>query len=67
MALAIAIFYIRKADDEKDQLAEMKKDNTFFQLRYLRAQLIQLICCCSLIGQGAETGPQQRTLIFELR
>jgi two-component system, LytTR family, sensor kinase len=39
MALAIAIFYIRKADDEKDQLAEMKKDNTFFQLRYLRAQL----------------------------
>lgn len=39
MALAIAIFYIRKADDEKDQLAEMKKENTFFQLRYLRAQL----------------------------
>jgi two-component system, LytTR family, sensor kinase len=39
MALSIAIFYIRKADDEKDQLAEMKKDNTFFQLRYLRAQL----------------------------
>ena len=39
MALAIAIFYIRKADDEKDQLAEMKRNNTFFQLRYLRAQL----------------------------
>jgi two-component system, LytTR family, sensor kinase len=39
MALSIAIFYIRKADDEKDRLAEMKKDNTFFQLRYLRAQL----------------------------
>jgi two-component system, LytTR family, sensor kinase len=39
MALSIAIFYIRKADDEKDQLADMKKDNTFFQLRYLRAQL----------------------------
>ena len=39
MALSIAIFYIRKADDEKDQLAEMKKDNIFFQLRYLRAQL----------------------------
>jgi two-component system LytT family sensor kinase len=39
MALSIAIFYIRKADDEKDQLAEMKKENTFFQLRYLRAQL----------------------------
>lgn len=39
MALSIAIFYIRKADDEKDQLAAMKIDNTFFQLRYLRAQL----------------------------
>src|ERR1700722_17483967 len=39
MALSIAIFYIRKADDEKDQLVEMKRDNTFFQLRYLRAQL----------------------------
>jgi sensor histidine kinase YesM len=39
MALSIAIFYIRKADDEKDRLAEMKIENTFFQLRYLRAQL----------------------------
>lgn len=39
MALSIAIFYIRKADDEKDRLAEMKTENTFFQLRYLRAQL----------------------------
>jgi len=39
MALAIAIFYIRKADDEKDELAAMRKDNTFFRLRYLRAQL----------------------------
>jgi len=39
MALSIAIFYIRKADDEKDQLAAMKIENTFFQLRYLRAQL----------------------------
>lgn len=39
MALAIAIFYIRKADDEKDELAVLKKDNTFFQLRYLRTQL----------------------------
>jgi LytS/YehU family sensor histidine kinase len=39
MALAIAIFYIRKADDEKDQLEDLRKDNTFFQLRYLRAQL----------------------------
>jgi two-component system, LytTR family, sensor kinase len=39
MALAIAIFYIRKADDEKDELAAMQKDNNFFRLRYLRAQL----------------------------
>lgn len=39
MALSIAIHYIRKADDEKDQLAAMQKDNTFFKLRYLRAQL----------------------------
>jgi two-component system LytT family sensor kinase len=39
MALSMAIFYIRKADDEKDQLEAMQKDNTFFRLRYLRAQL----------------------------
>jgi two-component system LytT family sensor kinase len=39
MALSMAIFYIRKADDEKDQLEAMQKDNTFFKLRYLRAQL----------------------------
>ncbi|HEY4107887.1 sensor histidine kinase [Puia sp.] len=39
MALSVAIFYIRKADDEKDLLEAMKKDNTFFKLRYLRAQL----------------------------
>jgi two-component system LytT family sensor kinase len=39
MALAVGVFYIRKADDEQDQLREAKKDNTFFQLRYLRAQL----------------------------
>jgi two-component system LytT family sensor kinase len=39
MALAIAVFYIRKADDEKDELAAMRKDNNFFRLRYLRAQL----------------------------
>lgn len=39
MTLAMAIFYIRKADDEKDQLEVMQKDNTFFRLRYLRAQL----------------------------
>jgi len=39
MAFSIAIFYIRKADDEKDAVEAMKKDNTFFRLRYLRAQL----------------------------
>jgi two-component system, LytTR family, sensor kinase len=39
MALSIAIFYVRKADDEKDQLAGMQKENTFYQLRYLRSQL----------------------------
>ena len=39
MAFSIAIFYIRKADDEKDLLVAMQKDNTFFRLRYLRAQL----------------------------
>src|SRR5579871_3614073 len=35
MAFSIAVFYIRKADDEQDQLVEMQKDNTFFRLRYL--------------------------------
>lgn len=39
MAFSIAVFYIRKADDEKDMLDTLKKDNTFFRLRYLRAQL----------------------------
>ena len=39
MALSIAIFFIRKAIDEKDLLETVQKDNTFFKLRYLRAQL----------------------------
>jgi sensor histidine kinase YesM len=39
MAFSVAVFYFRKADDEKDMLETMKKDNTFFRLRYLRAQL----------------------------
>ena len=39
MALSIAIFFIRKAIDEKDLLEIVQKDNTFFKLRYLRAQL----------------------------
>ena len=39
MALAVALFYIRKADDEKDRIAFMQKENTYYQLRYLRSQL----------------------------
>jgi len=39
MALSVALFYIRKADDEKDLIAFMQKENTFYQLRYLRSQL----------------------------
>src|ERR1700730_7026554 len=39
MALAIAIFFIRKALDEKEMLRGVQRDNTFFKLRYLRAQL----------------------------
>lgn len=39
MALSIAIIFIRKAIDEKELLTTVQKDNTFFKLRYLRAQL----------------------------
>jgi len=39
LSLAIAIFYVKKAIDEKDALETVQKDNTFFKLRYLRAQL----------------------------
>ncbi|HEY6899509.1 MAG TPA: sensor histidine kinase [Puia sp.] len=39
MALAVALFYIRKADDEKDIIALMHKENMYYQLRYLRSQL----------------------------
>ena len=39
MALAIAIFFIRKALDEKEILQTVQRDNTFFKLRYLRSQL----------------------------
>ena len=39
LAFSIAVFYIRKADDEKDAIDAMRKDNSFFRLRYLRAQL----------------------------
>lgn len=39
MALSVALYYIRKADDEKDLIAYMQKENTYYQLRYLRSQL----------------------------
>jgi LytS/YehU family sensor histidine kinase len=39
MALSIALFYIRRADDEKDLLIAMQRENTYYQLRYLRSQL----------------------------
>lgn len=39
MSLSLAIFFVRKAIEEKDKLDAAQKDNTFFRLRYLRAQL----------------------------
>ena len=39
MSFATAIFFIRKALDEKDELAEAQRDNTFLKLRYIRTQL----------------------------
>ncbi len=39
MCIAIAIFFIKQAIDEKEMLVVARKDNTFFKLRYLRAQL----------------------------
>jgi two-component system LytT family sensor kinase len=39
MTLAVGIYFIKKALDEKDLLSAVQKDNTFFMLRYLRAQL----------------------------
>jgi sensor histidine kinase YesM len=39
MFLAVAACFIKKANDEKDLIAVIMKDNTFFKLRYLRAQL----------------------------
>lgn len=38
-SLAFAISFIRKADDDKDVLLQLEKDNTSFRLKYLRAQL----------------------------
>ena len=39
MSIAIAIFFIKQALDEKDQLRDVQRDSTFFKLRYLRSQL----------------------------
>ncbi len=39
MCLTIGILFIRKAGDEKSRLESLQKENSFFQLRYLRAQL----------------------------
>jgi LytS/YehU family sensor histidine kinase len=39
MSLATAIFFIKEALDERDMLTDVQRDNTFFKLRYLRAQL----------------------------
>jgi len=35
----MAIFYIRKSIEEKEQLEAVQRDSNFFKLRYLRAQL----------------------------
>ncbi|HMH20836.1 MAG TPA: histidine kinase, partial [Puia sp.] len=37
--LTVAAYFIKKANDEKDLISDIRKDNTFFKLRYLRAQL----------------------------
>jgi LytS/YehU family sensor histidine kinase len=39
LLLAIAIAYIKKALDEKDQIIELQEDNIHFKLKYLRAQM----------------------------
>lgn len=39
MSLATAIPFIKEALDEKDMITVLQKDNTFYKLRYLRAQL----------------------------
>lgn len=39
MALATAVSFIKEALDEKDMLSVLQNDNTFYKLRYLRAQL----------------------------
>ncbi|MEP7317847.1 MAG: sensor histidine kinase [Panacibacter sp.] len=39
MFLAVAIAFIKKAEDEKDLLTALEKDNLSYKLKYLRAQL----------------------------
>lgn len=39
MSVATAITFIREAIEKKDELNSLQKDNDFFKLRYLRAQL----------------------------
>lgn len=39
MSLATAIYFIRKSREEREQLEDTKKENAYFKLRYLRAQL----------------------------
>lgn len=39
MSIAIAVFFIKQALDEKEELINVQRDNTLFKLRYLRAQL----------------------------
>jgi two-component system LytT family sensor kinase len=39
MAFATAIPFIKEALDEKEMITVLQKDNTFYKLRYLRAQL----------------------------
>jgi len=39
LSLAIAVFFIKNALDEKEELRNVQRDNIFFKMRYLRAQL----------------------------
>lgn len=39
MSLAVGVYFIKKALDEKELLINLEKDNTSFKLKYLRSQL----------------------------
>jgi two-component system, LytTR family, sensor kinase len=39
LTLSLALFFMRKAIDEKDKLLTVQQDSVFFKLRYLRTQL----------------------------